>query len=92
MWLTNQKKPKQSRQQKKKPKQKQKNTGRTGLCTTEGMTSLHFDECEMVTLQLSKEAYEILKEIQTNGGSADKMINSMILAFDKCRIKPGNDE
>ena len=66
------------------------------MCTTEGMTwnmtSLHFDECEMVTLQLSKEAYEILKEIQTNGGSADKMINSMILAFDKCRIKPGNDE
>lgn len=56
------------------------------------MTSLHFDECEMVTLQLSKEAYEILKEIQTNGGSADKMINSMILAFDKCRIKPDNDE
>lgn len=29
------------------------------------MTSLHFDECEMVTLQLSKEAYEILREIQT---------------------------
>lgn len=28
------------------------------------MTSLHFDEFEMVTLQLSKE---------TNGGSADEM-------------------
>lgn len=56
------------------------------------MTSLHFDEFEMVTLQLSKEAYEILREIQTNGGSADEMINSMILAFDKCQIKPRNDE
>ena len=28
------------------------------------MTSLHFDEFEMVTLQLSKDAYEILREIQ----------------------------
>lgn len=56
------------------------------------MTSLHFDEFEMVTLQLSKEAYEVLREIQTNGGSADEMINSMILAFDKCQIKPRNDE
>lgn len=55
------------------------------------MTSLHFDAFEMVTLQLSKEAYKILKEIQTNGGSVDEMINSMILAFDKCRIKPRND-
>ena len=26
------------------------------------MTSLHFDEFEMVTLQLSKEAYEILRK------------------------------
>ena len=56
------------------------------------MTSLHFDEFEMVTLQLSKEAYEVLREIQTNGGSADEMINSMILAYDKCQIKPRNDE
>ena len=56
------------------------------------MTSLHFDEFEMVTLQLSKEAYEILREIQTNGASADEIINSMILAFDKCQIKPRNDE
>lgn len=56
------------------------------------MTSLHFDEFEMVTLQLSKEAYEILREIQTNGGSADEMINSMILAFDKCQIRPNADK
>lgn len=56
------------------------------------MVSIHFDEFELVTLQLSKEAYEILREIQTNGGSADEMINSMILAFDKCQIKPRNDE
>ena len=56
------------------------------------MTSLHFDEFEMVTLQLSKEAYKILKEIQTNGGSADEMINSMILTSDKCQIKQRNDE
>ena len=56
------------------------------------MTSLHFDEFEMVTLQLSKEAYKILKEIQTNGGSADEMINSMILTSDKCQIKPRNND
>lgn len=55
------------------------------------MTSIHFDEFEMVTLQLSKEAYKILREIQTNGGSADEMINSMILE-DKCQIKQRNDE
>lgn len=56
------------------------------------MVSIHFDEFELVTLQVSKEAYEILREIQTNGGSADELVNSMILAFDKCRIRPNDDK
>lgn len=56
------------------------------------MVSIHFEECELVTLQLSKEAYEILKEVQTGGGSADELVNSMILAFDKCQIKPNDDK
>ena len=29
------------------------------------MVSIHFEEFELVTLQLSKEAYEILREILT---------------------------
>lgn len=42
-------------------------------------------------LLLSKEAVEILQEAKRNGGSIDEMVNSMILAFDKCQIKPKKD-
>ena len=47
------------------------------------MVPLHFDNYEKIVLTLSKEAYEILKKIQLDGGSPDDAVDSMILAADK---------